>query len=185
MNTLQPSSKQPGARIATPRSLCWLALTILAASSMGAESKAPGARSRVQPPDALTREMLSIHNSIRAELNLPALQWSSALADYSQRWADTLLAKGRAAHNPNSPYGENILIAGVGSAPSMVVKEWASESRDYSYRNNACSSDCGHYTQIVWRNTKRVGCAVARGARREIWVCSYDPPGNYRDEWPY
>jgi hypothetical protein len=44
---------------------------------------------------------------------------------------------------------------------------------------------CGHYTQIVWRNTKSVGCAVARGKGVEVWVCNYDPPGNYAGQRPY
>jgi len=44
---------------------------------------------------------------------------------------------------------------------------------------------CGHYTQIVWRDTKQVGCGVARDNRREIWVCNYDPPGNWVGHRPY
>lgn len=159
---------------------CILSMTLCA----GAKSR-PTKQPRAQPVPVIAREMLAIHNAIRDELKLPRLQWSSRLAAFSQKWADTLLARNRAAHNPNSPYGENIFVTGTGSTPGMVVKEWASEARDYSYRTNECLSDCGHYTQLVWRRTQRVGCAIARGAGREVWVCSYDPPGNYSDEWPY
>jgi pathogenesis-related protein 1 len=158
---------------------------LLAAVSISAESRVANTPSRAQSPSTIAREMLTIHNAIRAGVQLPPLRWSSELAAFSQKWADSLLAKSRPAHNPDSPYGENIFVAGAGCSPSMVVKEWASEARDYSYRTNSCISDCGHYTQIVWRQTRRVGCAVAHGVNREIWVCSYDPPGNYRDEWPY
>jgi pathogenesis-related protein 1 len=138
-----------------------------------------------QPGNSIAREMLTVHNEVRARADLPPLQWSNALAAYSQKWADTLLARNQTAHNPHSAYGENIFVSGVGSTPSMAVKEWASESRDYDYRTNACSTDCGHYTQIIWRRTVNVGCAVARGPRREVWVCSYDPPGNFLGQWPY
>jgi uncharacterized protein YkwD len=132
-----------------------------------------------------SKEMLTAHNNIRTKIKLPPLQWSSKLAAYSQKWANTLIAKDRADHNSKSPYGENILVTRLGSTPAMAVAEWASESQDYTYRNNACNGDCGHYTQLVWRSTREVGCAMAHNSQREIWVCSYDPPGNYRGEWPY
>jgi uncharacterized protein YkwD len=142
-------------------------------------------RSRTITVGGFAREMLTAHNNIRAEIELPPLQWSSELATYSQKWADSLIAKNKAVHNSKSPYGENILVTGLGSTPSTVVAEWASESQDYTYRSNACNGDCGHYTQLVWRSTRQVGCARALNSQREIWVCSYDPPGNYRGEWPY
>ena len=135
---------------------------------------------------SLARGMLTAHNAVRAEVKLPPLQWSDELVAVSQKWADTLLVQSRFAHNPDSPYGENLfMITGATAAPSIVVREWASESRDYDYRLNTCRAICGHYTQIVWRHTLRVGCAVARGAGREVWVCSYDPPGNFVGERPY
>jgi pathogenesis-related protein 1 len=145
-----------------------------------------GAQSRNWPEGVLAREMLAVHNAVRTEVKLPPLEWSNELAAFSRKWAVMLLAKNRVFHNPDSPYGENLFVTGEGSVtPSVVVRQWASESGDYHYRSNSCSGDCGHYTQIVWRNTRRVGCAVARGAGREVWVCSYDPPGNYQGEWPY
>jgi pathogenesis-related protein 1 len=142
-------------------------------------------RSRTMTVEGFAREMLTAHNNLRAEVELPPLQWSSELAAYSQKWADSLIAKNKAAHNSNSPYGENILVTGLGSTPSTVVTEWASESQIYAYHSNTCSGDCGHYTQLVWRSTRKVGCARALNAQREIWVCSYDPPGNYRGGRPY
>jgi pathogenesis-related protein 1 len=167
------------------RRMMWAGLILMIAGTVGAQSSDLKFQSSARPASVLAREMLPLHNVIRAEANLPPLQWSSMLAEYSQKWADTLLAKNQTLHNPNSPYGENIFITGIGSTPSLAIEQWASELMDYSYQTNSCRSDCGHYTQLVWRDTLKVGCAVARGERREIWVCSYDPPGNYRGEWPY
>jgi pathogenesis-related protein 1 len=166
-------------KTAVKRTILIMLALILAASIMTAN-----------PSTAFTfemrSEMLNVHNSIRSKMNLPPLQWSGELAAISQKWADTLIAKNASAHNPTSPYGENIFIAGPGATPTKVVQEWESESLAYSYRTNACAGDdCGHYTQIVWRSSQKVGCGVARGPRRDVWVCSYDPPGNYRNEWPY
>jgi pathogenesis-related protein 1 len=133
-----------------------------------------------------SKEMLSAHNAIRSRVGLQPLLWSDNLAKFARDWANTLLARRQFSHRPNSPYGENLFeIVGDVATPQEVVGDWASEARDYDYRSNRCHGLCGHYTQIVWRNTKSVGCAVARGAKREIWVCNYDPPGNYVGQRPY
>jgi pathogenesis-related protein 1 len=135
--------------------------------------------------DDFAREMLEAHNNVRSAIGLRPLRWSVELAAYSQKWAKTLVADNSTTHNGKSPYGENIIATGLGSTPSSVVAEWASESRYYTYSTNSCNGDCGHYTQLVWRDTSRVGCGVARNKQREVWVCSYDPAGNYLGEWPY
>jgi pathogenesis-related protein 1 len=97
-----------------------------------------------------------------------------------------LLARKQFSHRPNSPYGENLFeITGAPGTATQVVKAWAAEDRDYDYNSNTCRDVCGHYTQIIWRNTRKVGCAVARGGGREVWVCNYDPPGNFIGQRPY
>ena len=140
----------------------------------------------ISPRSTLARDMVDAHNAVRAGLKMPPLVWSDRLAERAQDWADTLLARRQFAHRQNSPYGENLFEIRGGSATSaQVVKAWADEVRDYDYKSNKCRGVCGHYTQIVWRDTKEVGCAVARGGGREVWVCNYDPPGNYIGERPY
>ena len=180
-------NKKPWARVVSRVLGIWVtAGWIMAmAGSSTVHSNDVGIRSGSYPTKGFNQQMLTAHNNIRAQAKLPPLQWSVKLAAYSQRWANLLLAKNWTRHNPDSPYGENILITGMRTNPEEVVMEWASEARDYSYRTNSCSTDCGHYTQLVWRETRKVGCAVAYNAKRTIWVCSYDPPGNYQGEWPY
>jgi uncharacterized protein YkwD len=134
----------------------------------------------------LSHDMLASHNAVRARVGIPSLAWSGRLATRSQDWADTLLARGQFIHRPNSAYGENLFeITGAAASPAQVVGAWAAESRNYDYTSGRCSGMCGHYTQIVWRDTKEVGCAVARGRGREVWVCNYDPPGNRAGRRPY
>jgi uncharacterized protein YkwD len=130
--------------------------------------------------------MLQAHNSIRRGLSLPALAWSDRLAARAQQWAETLLVKNQFLHTPKPLYGQNLFeITGAHASPAQVVREWASESRSYDYRSNRCNGTCGHYTQIVWRDTREVGCGVARSAQREVWVCDYSPPGNWIGRRPY
>jgi hypothetical protein len=84
------------------------------------------------------------------------------------------------------PYGENLyMIEGRLAHGSEVVRQWAAESSNFDWRSNVCRGRCGHYTQIVWRDTQRVGCAVATSGLRQVWVCEYNPPGNIVGERPY
>ena len=134
----------------------------------------------------LSQEMLFAHNQIRTRAKVPPLSWSPSLAARAQDWARHLLRQSQFYHRPNSDFGENLFeISGAHASPDEVVRDWASEARDYSYRSNACRGVCGHYTQIVWRGTKEVGCAVAGTGNHEVWVCNYDPPGNWIGQRPY
>lgn len=135
---------------------------------------------------SLAREMLAAHNQVRARVGVAPLSWSDALADSAQGWANRLMTEGRFYHRPNPAFGENLFeITGASASPARVVEEWAAESRNYDRGSNKCRGVCGHYTQIVWRDTKEVGCAVARGGGREVWVCEYNPPGNWVGRRPY
>jgi pathogenesis-related protein 1 len=145
----------------------------------------PGEGQTAGPP-AMAREMIAAHNAVRKRVGTPPLTWSDRLAAVAQDWADRLLASGQFAHSHNPKYGENLYeIEGAAATPAVVVNAFASESRDYDYRLNSCRSVCGHYTQMVWNETRAVGCAVAKGGRREVWVCEYDPPGNWVGKKPY
>jgi pathogenesis-related protein 1 len=140
-----------------------------------------------QPPSP-AREMLQTHNSIRLNLGLPALAWSDRLAAIAQEWAEALLKRNEFFHRPKSSYGENLYkISGRNAAASAreVVQDWAAESKNYDYKSNLCHGVCGHYTQIIWRGTREVGCGVARGTDQEVWVCEYSPPGNWVGKRPY
>jgi len=151
-----------------------LLILALAAASVSAEK------------NGFAREMVSAHNQIRAQAGVPPLLWSDRLEAVAEDWAKTLLARRDFSHRPNGKLGENLFaITGARSTSAEVIRVWANESRDYDYRSNRCRDVCGHYTQIVWRDTKKVGCAVARDNRREIWVCNYDPPGNWVGHRPY
>lgn len=168
-------------RCATAVAAC-LALVAAARGGEQVSREAPRRSARA----AVQKAFLDAHNTARAGLGLPPLEWSDGLASVAQQWADTLLARGAFQHRPDSSYGENLFeISGARATPADVVGVWVSESRDYDPRTNACRGTCGHYTQVVWRSTRRVGCAAARGRGREIWVCNYDPPGNWQGERPF
>jgi len=150
--------------------------------------------------------MLWSHNKVRAKHKLPALEWSGALAGYAQQWANELANNRRCTmqHRPDfgpfkQRFGENIFWASPEqwsdgritlqkfTAP-QIVSAWAEEESYYNYHTNQCQKgeDCGHYTQMVWKESRKVGCAIAVCKNKaQLWVCNYDPPGNYYGERPY
>ena len=119
---------------------------------------------------------------------LPELSWDPALADLAATWA-----RGCVFEHSMGETGENLAIFSWSVQPAEVVDAWFSEIADYDYGDNTCAAGkmCGHYTQLVWRDTTRVGCAlqvcddVAGFGPGELWVCEYDPPDNWVGEKPY
>ncbi|MEX8494403.1 CAP domain-containing protein [Sphaerotilus sp.] len=152
--------------------------------------------------DAAQRsEALVAHNRWRSRVGVPPLVWSEALAQSAARWAAQLDQGGQCQmeHSDAPDLGENIywaspirwstgLVTVQGVRPGFVTDVWGRESADFQVELNAClpGKTCGHYTQIVWRTTREVGCAVrVCGAKDQVWVCQYLPAGNLFGEQPY
>src|SRR5688500_16791639 len=117
-----------------------------------------------------------MHNQVRAAVQtstpLPPLQWHPDLAAHAAAWAAMCTdggdsVNGLIVHNPYrtsvagfSIIGENIFGAGFMATAKDAVDTWAAEKANFTYPNT-CSGICGHYTQIVWRTTTHLGCALA------------------------
>lgn len=133
-------------------------------------------------------ECLYNHNALRASLNLPPLQWSTELANYARWWLNQLRATCDMVHS-NSNYGENLFWGqGDGWTAAEAVEAWAAERAYFNYGSNTCmpNMDCTHYTQMVWRTTTTVGCAMIKCLDGDtLMACDYAPHGNTIGEWPY
>lgn len=158
----------------------------------------------VESPAASAKEynndIVIAHNRVRRGVGITEdLQWSDELAAYAQQWADVLKTQKGCdiEHRPQSgqytqKYGENLSwVSGTNQSGSSAVRAWASEKEYYQYETSSCAGVCGHYTQIVWRNTQYVGCATAScpngydDRNTQLWVCNYHPAGNIIDRKPY
>lgn len=151
-----------------------------------------------EPGSVDSTAMVAAHNRWRSEVGVPDLKWSETLAQSAQLWADNLAANGcRCLSHSRGSYGENIYkVSPVvwsdgrrdiqSKTPQQITDGWASEIKDYQYETNSCSGICGHYTQIVWRDSKAMGCAVSICPDMgQIWVCHYSPAGNVKGKKPY
>ncbi|KAL4304092.1 hypothetical protein GQ457_10G005280 [Hibiscus cannabinus] len=134
-------------------------------------------------------QFMAPQNAARFAVRMRPLVWDAKLARYA-KWYANQRRKDCALRHSNGPYGENIFWgSGKGWKPSQAATAWVSEKKWYDYRSNSCAGGqiCGHYTQIVWRRSKRIGCAkvVCDGKRGVFMTCNYDPPGNYIGQKPY
>lgn len=140
----------------------------------------------------IAQEALAAHNRYRAEVEVSALQWSDILTNSSQQWANELAASGTFQHSDVQGVGENIWMGSSGGfSVTQMVDRWGAEQQfftpgvfpDVSTTGNW--NDVGHYTQIVWRNTTEVGCALASGNGKDYFVCQYSPQGNFQGQAVY
>lgn len=147
---------------------------------------------RQYPSELSQRErenMLSEHNKWRQQVGVSPLKWSYELEETARDWALKLsLNYNCKMIHSNSKFGENIFWASKPVSVKYVVDSWAEERFNYNYSSNSCKVGkvCGHYTQIIWRETKNLGCARAfcRDGG-QIWVCNYEPAGNIVGKKPY
>ncbi len=147
--------------------------------------------------------VLAAHNKWRAEVGVAPLSYSTELEASAQAWANSLKRTNHCQmrhSKADGKYGENLYWASAimwsdghrelqKIAPESPVDSWGKEKADYDYTANKCKSGkvCGHYTQVVWKGTRRVGCAyaVCEDSQEQIWVCQYLPAGNWVGEKPY
>ncbi|KAK0441343.1 PR-1 protein [Armillaria borealis] len=124
------------------------------------------------------------HNTYRAQYGAAPLTWSDALYPGTSQWASQCKFQ---HSNGQGKYGEN-LAAGTGAAYgfSNGLKSWMDEASKYDYNHPGFSSATGHFTQVVWKSSKQVACAIANCKGGTIFqqpskyvVCRYSPPGNF------
>ncbi|KAM6976763.1 peptidase inhibitor R3HDML [Aplochiton taeniatus] len=150
-----------------------------------------------------SREMnalLDYHNRVRSQVFPPAanmeyMVWNERLARSADSWASRCIWD----HGPTqamSYMGQNLSI-NSGRYRSIVelVRSWHDERHSFSYPNRCSGAVCTHYTQMVWANTNRMGCAIKKCSNMYVFgstwkqafllVCNYSIKGNWVGEAPY
>ncbi|URW74768.1 CAP domain-containing protein [Sphingomonas donggukensis] len=137
----------------------------------------------------LRRAMLTMHNAARASVRQPPLVWDDALATAAAGYAREMARTGRFEHSPQPRgmpnQGENLWTGTRGAYRyDEMAQHWIDEKRDFvnqvtpNFSRTGDYRDVGHYAQIIWSRTTRVGCAMASNARDDYLVCRYVPAGN-------
>lgn len=146
--------------------------------------------------DPFAEAFVVAHNQERARVSpaanpaLPPVTWSNELAAQARAWAERC----KFDHS-KTDLGENLSARTDMADPDVIVAAWVAEGEAFDYKRNRCASGevCGHYTQVVWRDSTQIGCGMAKcGAGGPfgdeewfMWVCNYSPAGNWSGQKPY
>jgi len=141
----------------------------------------------------IVNTILGIHNRDRADVGVPPLTWSDSLAASAQTWAEHMATIDQMVHSDDFSYGENIAGQSHGNSPgnldtlTKMVESWAVEKENWhgGVLTEENAPMVGHYTQMVWKDTKQVGCGVASASVNDYLVCHYSPTGNAIGKAPY
>ena len=157
--------------MASSSKLACLALAAFAAAAAVLAIITPCAAQEDSPQD-----FVDPHNAARSDVGAGAVSWDDTVAAYARS------------------YGEDIFWGsggGAGWSAADAVASWVAEKRWYDHGSNSCSApegrSCGHYTQVVWRDSTAVGCArvVCDNGGGVFITCNYNPPGNVGGLSPY
>ncbi|WVR08172.1 hypothetical protein IAU60_005218 [Kwoniella sp. DSM 27419] len=147
-------------------------------SSAGAKATSVGST------DANAQTLVKLHNDFRAEYGAGPVTWNADLAAYAATHA-----AGCKMQHTGGPYGENLAAgSGGGYDVTKAFNSWAAEADQYNPSNPTYS----HFTQVVWKATTEIGCAVqtcpdgslfSTGQSALLVFCEYNPPGNYNGQY--
>ena len=154
------------------------------------------------------QESLASHNSLRARHCVGNLQLDNDLSRTAQAYAEFLANSNKFQHSGNG-HGENLYMmsssAVLSNVPgqfdrflekrdrsssffpgSKATQSWYDEIKDYNFNAPGFSMATGHFTQVVWKGSTKlgVGIAFANGGRKAVVVANYSPPGNYMGQFP-
>lgn len=139
--------------------------------------------------------LLDLHNAGRRNPSPPAadmkkLVWDESIAQAAQAYADTC-----PSYHSSTNYGENLAWGWPSRTAQNAMIGWYDEEKVlYNFVNNTCSGVCGHYTQVVWAATSKVGCGkkfcssfvrFLEYGSGHVYVCQYSTAGNVNQNRPY
>ncbi|UJR08502.1 hypothetical protein I4U23_012768 [Adineta vaga] len=150
-------------------------------------------RHQIDSPRAMytkvLNDLLQTHNYYRALHTAPPLVVSQRLNLIAQKYAEHLAATLKFEHSGNKlgdeSIGENLFMQWISEGKVPVsgreaAKNWYNEIQLYNFKYPKYSEATGHFTQMVWQSTQKMGVGVAlSNDGREVYiVTNYYPPGN-------
>uniref|UniRef100_A0A673TY74 Cysteine rich secretory protein 2 n=1 Tax=Suricata suricatta TaxID=37032 RepID=A0A673TY74_SURSU len=137
------------------------------------------------------KEIVNKHNELRGSVsptasNMLKMEWDPKAASNAQKWASKCTLQHSIAEDrkTSTSCGENLYMSSHPQSWSVAIQTWYNENTDFIYGKGPKTSDAvvGHYTQVVWYSSYRVGCGMAycpnQRSLKYYYVCQYCPAGN-------
>uniref|UniRef100_A0A1E1WVY9 Putative cysteine-rich protein n=1 Tax=Tityus obscurus TaxID=1221240 RepID=A0A1E1WVY9_TITOB len=130
------------------------------------------------------------YHSLPSAANMMQLEWDNELAAIAQAHANQCKFEhdsGDQRAVENFSVGQNLLeTSGILSIDWNKVKIWyTTEVKYYRPEYNKpfqFHKNYGHFSQVIWAKTWKVGCGVAgyvkNGVKKVLYTCNYGPAGN-------
>lgn len=134
------------------------------------------------------------HNELRALHGAPPLESHPGLVGMAKAYAQKMASNGQFKHSDfysrkldGFKYvGENLFWSkGFRPQPdaAYVCQSWYDEIKDYNFSTHRSNGGVvGHFTQLIWKATTKVGCAYAIRGDEFYGVCNYAEMGNWQGQ---
>ena len=132
-------------------------------------------------------EALEAHNRYRTKHHSPPLTLNKELCKIAQDYSEKLLQNNAVKYSfgkfKGNDMGENIFMCqGSEATGEMATNDWYNEIKNHNFKKDF-QKDTGHFTQIIWKDTKEVGFGVANRGNTYYVVANYYPPGNFLGQY--
>lgn len=131
-------------------------------------------------------QCLKWHNMYREKHQVDPVTWDDTLTSGAQSWADYLAQNNLFKHASGLQVGENLYLSGSPSPEepcTSATQAFYGEVKDYDFNKPGFSMETGHFTQVVWKDSKKIGAAQQiRGDGRLVVVIRYSPAGNFNTD---
>lgn len=146
-------------------------------------NKKPNVKKKSHEKMDFQSECLKAHNEYRRKHGVPPLKLDKEICKFSQQWADHLIKRDALQHSNNSDYGENIFMVQSSDpkftvAGKEAVDSWYEEIKYHKFGLEPKSLASGHFTQVIWKESKQLGVAFAKMGGKIVVVANYYPAGN-------
>jgi len=161
-------------------------------------------QSMVFTPDNFNLELfnkleIKKHNELRKKHHVDDLIINKELITIAQKHAEKIAKSKQFQHSNKKDrelkdhkgewVGENIYYNWSSARPSYesgnASQSWYDEIKDYDFKKGGSSNGgvVGHFTQVVWKNTKEAGFGLAFNNNNECYVVgNYYPGGNFNNQ---
>lgn len=135
-------------------------------------------------------EALKQHNKLRNNHHAGNLIIEEELQNYAQNFAEELANKNEEYHSQceldGKIIGENIFVCDNNNNITGVkmTNDFYNEIKNYDFNKGECVINASRFTQLVWKNSKKVGFGIATSKSGKIYVVvNYYPAGNNLGEY--
>ena len=134
--------------------------------------------------DEIFEKALNIHNEYRKKHNAERLELSVRLSENAKK---RILQLEKGLDNINSKVyvddhelGENLYISTKNDFDIEKLCEiWYNEKNKYNFDLNTYQKGTGHFTQMIWKDTRRIGFGYLKSNNGKIYFLAlYSPAGN-------